>query len=127
AERLSGLEVDHQLELCRLHDGKLGRPRTLQDSTCVDACLAIHPQDARSVTKPATGNRELARPRYNGQSISRGKRRKPVALAKKHRIAGDEHGTRALLSDGIEGRINLVGTFRMHEHCLPAQTPRGLL
>src|SRR5262245_20113119 len=31
AERLGGLQVDHQLELCRLLDGEIGGPRAFQD------------------------------------------------------------------------------------------------
>ena len=40
AERVGGLEVDHQLELDRGLDGKLARLRTLEDAIGIGRCAA---------------------------------------------------------------------------------------
>src|SRR5207245_744172 len=41
AKRLRGAEVDHQLELGRLHDWQVGRLRALEDAASVDTSLPI--------------------------------------------------------------------------------------
>ena len=41
AERLGGLEIDHQLELGRLHHRQVGGLLPLEDATRIDACLAM--------------------------------------------------------------------------------------
>jgi len=49
AERLGGLQVDHQLEPRRLLDRQIGRPGALEDLSDVNAGLAI---DGREVKLP---------------------------------------------------------------------------
>src|SRR5580704_9613146 len=41
AERLGGLEVDHQLKLSRLHDRQVGRLIAFEDAAGIDADLAV--------------------------------------------------------------------------------------
>jgi hypothetical protein len=41
AERLGGLEVDHQLELGRLHDRKVSRAGTFENAADVNAMLSV--------------------------------------------------------------------------------------
>ena len=62
AERLGSLEIEHELELCRLHDRKVGRLLALENPAGVDAGLAIGVGQARPVTHQAAGH--TARDRY---------------------------------------------------------------
>jgi hypothetical protein len=41
-ERLGGLEVDCQFELCRLHHRQIGRVGALENPADIDSGLAIH-------------------------------------------------------------------------------------
>ena len=50
AERLGGLEVDHEVEFDRLYDRKVGRLGAFENFAGVDADLMIRGGDARSVT-----------------------------------------------------------------------------
>src|SRR6266700_5789765 len=59
AERLSGLEIDDQLELGWLHHWKIGGLRTLENPTDIDAYLAICVGKIASVAHQATGRGEL--------------------------------------------------------------------
>src|SRR6478752_10617392 len=49
AERLGGLEVDHQVELGRSLHRKVAWFRVLEDAACVDTGLAITILNARSI------------------------------------------------------------------------------
>src|ERR1700738_230452 len=60
AERLGGLEVDHQLERDRLHDGKIGSLGAFENPARIDAGLLIGDGPVRSVTDQSTGGGELA-------------------------------------------------------------------
>ena len=68
AERLGGLEVDHELELGRLHDRQVGRLLALENPAGIDAGLTIGVGDAGSVAHQAAGFGKLA------QGIDRGHR-----------------------------------------------------
>src|ERR1035441_9635471 len=50
AKGLRRLEVDHKLELGRLHHRQLGWLGTLQDAAGIDACLSISVGNTASVT-----------------------------------------------------------------------------
>src|SRR6266568_5255214 len=54
AERLRSPDVDHQLELCWLQDGKVRRTCAVENSANVDAGLARRLRDAGSVTHQTT-------------------------------------------------------------------------
>src|SRR5262249_6569836 len=60
AKRFCGFEVDHELELCRLHDWQVGRFSALENPTGVDASLAICIGETASVAHQATGCDKLA-------------------------------------------------------------------
>src|SRR6516165_2168965 len=70
AERLSSLEIDHQLEGCTLLDRQIGRLGALQDSSGVNAELAKDTREARSITDQTAGSDEFARKvdRWNGMA-----------------------------------------------------------
>ena len=54
AQRLGGLEVDHQLELDRSLNGKLARLRALEDAIGVGCCTPIIVDEIISVGQQAT-------------------------------------------------------------------------
>jgi hypothetical protein len=54
AQRLSGIEVDHQLEFGRLRDWQIGRLGTFQDFAGVDTRLTIGITNAGAITHQAT-------------------------------------------------------------------------
>src|SRR5215468_2835527 len=54
AERLGGLEVDDQLELCRLLDWQIGRLRTLQDLVHISCGTPVHVTIVRPVRHEPT-------------------------------------------------------------------------
>src|SRR5262249_51329530 len=55
AQRLGGLEIDHQLELGRLHHRQIAWLFALQDPTDIDSSLSIGIRDAAAVGhKPAS-------------------------------------------------------------------------
>src|SRR5215831_10285355 len=62
AEHCGGLEVDHQLELGGLLDGKVGRLAALQDAVDVGGGTSEHLSHARPVGHQATPPRELPEP-----------------------------------------------------------------
>ena len=47
AERLRGLEVDHEFEFCRLHNRQIGRLLALENAAGIDAGLTIPIGNAR--------------------------------------------------------------------------------
>src|SRR5947209_5431933 len=62
AERLGGLEIDHQLENGRLLDRQVGGLRAREDLSDVTADFAIVNHEAHSIADQATGGGELAHP-----------------------------------------------------------------
>src|SRR5262245_66352562 len=59
AERLGGLEIDHQLELAGLEDGQIGRLRTLKNLPGIKAGLAPRFRPAAAVPDESAGGGEL--------------------------------------------------------------------
>src|SRR5262249_17804927 len=60
AQRLGGLEIDHQLELCRLHYRQFAWLFALQDPTDIYSRLAIGIRDAAAVSHKPAGKGILA-------------------------------------------------------------------
>src|SRR6516225_835524 len=61
-ERFGGLEVDDQLECCRLLDRQICRLGAVEDFSGVNAELAIGIREAGSIADQAAGNCEFAPP-----------------------------------------------------------------
>src|SRR5262245_65122250 len=59
AERLGGLEIDHQLELAGLEDGQIGRLRTLKNLPGIKDGLASGFRPAAAVAHTSAGGVEL--------------------------------------------------------------------
>src|SRR5207248_9640560 len=70
AERLGGLEIDHQLEFGGLFDRQIGRLGALEDLSGVSADYAKGGSKARSIADQATGHGELTKliDRRNGMA-----------------------------------------------------------
>src|SRR6516164_2085739 len=73
AERLRGLEINHQLEFGRLHDWQIGGLGSLENLGSVDAGLTITIGDAGCVTHQTADGDELTKKIHRGKRISRGK------------------------------------------------------
>src|SRR5689334_15532793 len=57
AERLGGSQVDDQFELCRLHNGQIGRFLSLEDPRGVDPDLAIRAGKVLAIAEKTAGSR----------------------------------------------------------------------
>jgi hypothetical protein len=60
AERLGGLQVDHQLERCWLLDRQIGWPGAVENLPNVNAGLVKYADDAGSLADQAAGSWEFA-------------------------------------------------------------------
>jgi hypothetical protein len=79
-ERLRGLEVDHELELGRLHDWQIGRFLTLENSPNVNASLAIRARYVGSVAHQTTSGRKLSKFIYRRNHMTSRQRHELLAL-----------------------------------------------
>src|SRR6516164_8426868 len=59
-ECLRGLEIDHKLELGRLHDREVGRLLSFENAASVNAGLTVRIRNDGSVAHQPTGRSELA-------------------------------------------------------------------
>src|ERR1700732_2720391 len=74
AERLGGLEIDHQLEGGRLLHRQIGRLGAVEDLSGVNADLAIYADEARPIADQPAGRGELAPFIDRGNLIARRQR-----------------------------------------------------
>jgi hypothetical protein len=74
AEGVGGLQIEHALELRRLHNGHRCRFCPAQDLAHIFAGLAVHPADARSVTQQSAYVDKLADEIESRHRLSRGER-----------------------------------------------------
>src|SRR5262249_54074904 len=89
-ESLGGLEVDHQLECCRLHDRQVGRPGAVENFRSVRADLTIRGRKAGPVADQGAGQREFAPCRHEGKRMPSRERDKLIAATGEEHIAVDE-------------------------------------
>src|SRR6476646_4806310 len=69
-ERLSGLEVDHELELCRQHNRQITRLLTFTDASGINAGLTVCIRNAGRVAHQAAGSDGFAEVIDRGHSMS---------------------------------------------------------
>ena len=116
AERLRGLEVNHQLEFRRLHDWQIGGPSTLENLSGVNRSLAIPICDNRAVYLPS---RRLIRSRGScRRRAGRVARPMPTTCSRwleKKRVRADQQRSDLLLNQRRKGAV------RFHAS-LPAMT-----
>ena len=89
AERLRRLEVDDQLELRRLLDGKVSRLRPLQDLVRVSGGAAEHVRTVYPIHRKTARVRELPQVKYRRQAALDRKIRNPFEIRHEHRVWHD--------------------------------------
>src|SRR5215472_13228899 len=112
AERLGGLKVDDQLKSGRLHHRQVCRFLPLENSSGIDASLAIAVADVGAVTHQAARQRVFT-PLVNGRNgVSRSQSNDFVALAIEERIGADQHRSSAQLHGCCERGIEVAHIAR---------------
>ena len=90
AERLSGLEVDDQLELCRLHHRQVGGLLALKNAASVDAGLPITVKKIGAVAHQAPRYREFALLIDRRNAMACRQRRDVIAPTEEERVGGNQ-------------------------------------
>ena len=127
AERPGGLEIDHQFELGGLHHRKIGRLFALENSTDVQAGLAIEVCNAGSIAHQAPCHRILAQCIDCRYCMMRGQCDDLIALTFENRIGAYKKRVRPCLRQRLKRRIKIpLATGAQHSH-LPSERARCLL
>src|SRR5215208_1376279 len=108
AERVSGLQVDHQFELGRLLDRQIGRLGALEDLSDVNAGLAENSREARSIADQSARLSELTRDIDRRDGMARGQRRQSHYPAGEEWVGADEERVGMYLHELREGSIDLA-------------------
>src|SRR5215469_695171 len=109
AERLGGLEVDDELELCRLLDWQIGRLRTLQDLVHIGCGTPVHVTPVRPVRhEPARFYKLLSQKHRREPGLGRQVEQPLPVLAKDYTEPRHDQSARALLNHRLEGRLKIV-------------------
>src|SRR6516162_4883341 len=127
AERLGGLEIDHQLELGWLHHRQVGGFLAFENAPHIDPSLAIAVRVIGSVADEATRGHEFPLKIHHWDRITRCQFDKLIPPGGKEWIGADDERAGMLLHHGREGRID-VG-FRAageHDRCHVKAACRGL-
>src|SRR5215831_1037268 len=107
-ESLRGLEIDHKLELGRLHDREIGRLLSFENAASVNAGLTIRIRNDRAVAHQPAGRSELAPFVYRGNRMARRQHYEFLALGVEEWIGSDNERTGPLLDEGCEGCAELA-------------------
>src|SRR5712692_1235894 len=108
AERGGGPEVEHQLERGRLHDRKVCRCGTLENTAGVDAGLAVRIRYVRPVADEAAGCGEIAKWIDHRNPKTRHPRDQVLAPVYEERIGTDKKRVRFTLCNGCESGLDLA-------------------
>jgi len=114
AERLGGLQVDHQIQLRGTLDRQLGRPFALENATGVDTGLPPSIKKVGSIAHKTTLFGSLAPRVSHRHSIARGQRRDLIAVNVKKPIATHEECVSSLLNEIDKGRPDLAWATCIH-------------
>ena len=90
AKRFRGLEVDDQLELCRLLDGQIGRFRALENPTRVIAAQAIVFSNPTSVAHQTAGYDKFAKLENRRNRVTRRQSDKLIASAEENWVVSEK-------------------------------------
>src|SRR5262245_814835 len=126
AQRFRSLQVDHQIELGRLDNGKLGRLSTFGNFSGIDADLPIYVWDRRSVADEATSGHELARMKHHRHSVPCSKRYKLITLILEIRVCFNHNSVRPQLSKRGKRHLDLMLAACLHNRYRRQPTSRGL-
>src|SRR5262249_45143453 len=89
ADRLGGLEVDHEIERCWLHHWKFGGPFAFENSASIDSNLAIGISQAGAIADKSSRLGKFAAPMHRGNCVTRRKCCQLFALAEEERIGAN--------------------------------------
>jgi hypothetical protein len=122
-ERLSGLEIDDQLELCRLLHRQVGGLGTLEDLVHIRGRASPLVQQARPIAeKAASLHKRPTLYLVHGRQAARGREFcEPSAVLNEYGVPQDEERTRVCPGHRREGAVKRVGTARLLEVQLDAQ------
>src|SRR6516162_8435782 len=108
AERLSSLEIDHQLEFCRLLDRQIRRLGAIENFSDVNADLAMDRRKAGAIADQTT-SLGVYTPRINRRNrLTYGQCYQLLAMAFEKRISLDDQAVGAQLGEGSEGGADLA-------------------
>src|SRR5262249_15558088 len=107
-EQLRHLQIDHQLELCRLHNGQIRRLCAFKNTSDVNANLSVCVRQAGSVANQAAAGDEFAREVNRGNCMACRKYDELICSGEEEWIARDEKRVDLLLGDGGERRVDFV-------------------
>src|SRR4029077_14900 len=103
AERLGGLEVDHQFELARLLDRQIGWFLAFENAPGVDANLVVRIAEAAAIAYQAAGAGVLTVREDRGQRMAGRQRRELFHALAVEDTGADQDRTNALLRKSCEG------------------------
>jgi hypothetical protein len=127
AERLGGLEVDHQLELGRLRDRHLIGLLSPKDVASINSDLAKHLYDTRSIAHQPASIGKDAIPVDRSDLMPRRKRCDVSATSRKERVGGNYQRINFILHHVSKGLIKLsIGARGKDFGWEPDCTGRGL-
>jgi hypothetical protein len=107
-ERLSGLEVDDELEFDGLDHRKISRLGAFEDATDVDAALVKSVGDTAAIAHQAASRRVFADRVNRGHHMAGGQRYDLTTPRLYKRIAGDGKCTGPLFDERGEGSLKVV-------------------
>src|ERR1035441_6349381 len=127
AERLGGLEVDHELEFGGSHDRQVGRLFALENPPGVDAGLAVGIRNAGPVAHQSAGHGGLAPYIARRQRMAGRQCGEPFPMGVHERAGTDEQRARAALNEGCKGCFDVaLATDIENDELLPDGLRRDL-
>src|SRR5581483_7118177 len=112
AERLGGLEIDHEFELGRLLHRQIGGFLTLENTAGIAASETIYVSYASPIAHQSAGFDKLAAVEYRWNGMATSQMNKPIALAEEEGIRGDEKSLGSLFRELRKGRVDFAFAFR---------------
>src|SRR5262249_20279240 len=127
AERLGGLEIDHEFVLRRRLNRKVGRLLALEDAVDVTGCLPELVDRIRSVGDQTTGGDVMAGPEDCGESMPGRKRDDQLAMSEHRGTRRDDYAAIPRLHESIDGMLDLLGLARVDRRYIHAKGCRRRL
>ena len=127
AKRLGCLEVDHQIEFCRLLDRQIRRLGALEDLPGVDADLTPERSDIGSIADQAPCANEFLQLICRGNGVTRRQRYDPFALSEKEGIGVDDESVGVLLGNRGESGVKITVVAGLDDEELYPLRSRRLL
>src|SRR5262249_55717696 len=127
AERFGGLEVEHQLELGRLHDRQVRWFFALENSSHIDPALAIPVRKTRTVAEQAARGDKFLLEIDHWNGVACRKRDELIPSCAIERVVTNDQSTNLLLLEGQKGRIDFGCRARGEHDRFHAESFRGCL